>query len=416
MKALPLILSIVLSFLLVTCKDHGVSPPTSDPPGRQRDIPWPSLANSPWPMYHGNPQSTGRSRFAGPMFGSTAWSIDSIYCETGAIIGTDSTIYVGGTSTSFQHYLYCIGLNGVVEWKFDVGTRRRLVVTPLVAADGTIYVGATDGTLYALHSDGTQKWTFTADGQLAQAGMNIGLDGTLYFSSLRPTLYALNPDGTMKWQLADGRFAADDMTFSPDGKTLYFSASTNTVIAVDVVSQAVKWTYGRTPFVHIAPLVDSYGHVYATGYADSVAPGPTPPPGRPMLTCLNPDGTVRWSFIRDAVFDLHLAPDPTIDADGNICLALDTLYSLDFSGTIRWKMPLDKWASTPLVCDLNGTVYLAVRNGIYNNEVLAVSSAGSKAWAWMFDSFQQTGPSPALGYAGSLLLQTWRSSRIYAIR
>ncbi|MDZ7414480.1 MAG: hypothetical protein ONB15_13230, partial [candidate division KSB1 bacterium] len=36
---------------------------------RQHDIPWPSLANSPWAVPHGDVQCTGRGRYPGPREG-----------------------------------------------------------------------------------------------------------------------------------------------------------------------------------------------------------------------------------------------------------------------------------------------------------------------------------------------------------
>ena len=51
--------------LLTACEDEVIQSPPK-PPGYQEDIPWPSLADSPWPMNHHDPQSSGRSKFIGP--------------------------------------------------------------------------------------------------------------------------------------------------------------------------------------------------------------------------------------------------------------------------------------------------------------------------------------------------------------
>ncbi len=37
--------------------------------GYQKDIDWPTLADSPWPIFQPDPQGTGRSRFSGPKCG-----------------------------------------------------------------------------------------------------------------------------------------------------------------------------------------------------------------------------------------------------------------------------------------------------------------------------------------------------------
>ena len=43
------------------------------PPGFQENIPWPSLADSPWPMADHDPQSTGRSNLKGPITNTIDW-------------------------------------------------------------------------------------------------------------------------------------------------------------------------------------------------------------------------------------------------------------------------------------------------------------------------------------------------------
>ena len=46
---------------MLSCKESPITPSESPkPPGYQEDIPWPSLADSPWPMFYGNPQNNGR--------------------------------------------------------------------------------------------------------------------------------------------------------------------------------------------------------------------------------------------------------------------------------------------------------------------------------------------------------------------
>ena len=131
---------------------------------------------------------------------------------------------------------------------------------------------------------------------------------------------------------------------------------------------------------------------------------------------MNPDASTRWSFVRDAVFDLVTAPDPTLDANGNIYVALDTLYSFDYDGKLRWKTVLDRFVVRSLVSDLDGTVYFAVKNDLYDREFDAISAQGILAWSWLFDSFQSTGPSPAISADGRLILPTWRSTKLYAFR
>jgi outer membrane protein assembly factor BamB len=368
-------------------------------------------------MYHGNPQSTGRSRYFGPAGGFIDWEFDSVYSETGIAIGADSTIYFGTTGVPLiPCALYALRPDGSFKWRFAPpgGGAGVIQTTPLVRADGVIYVAGWGPRLvFAVKPDGTQLWEFTADDWVAHKGMNIGLDGTLYFLDLRRTLYALRPDGTLKWRLSDSRFfgsAHSVLVFSPDGKTLYVQGSGVSILAVDIQSQSVIWTFGNIGLQELAPLVDAQGHVYvSTVSTDHNA-------GNPALFSLNPDGSVRWLYAHNNSFRQIIAGESTIDLNGNIYFVFDTLYSVDYSGNLRWKMGLNGYADSPLVCDLGGTVYLTVNNSLMPNEMMAVNSDGSVMWRIAFDRFYNNDNSPALTVDGRLVFPTWRSTKVLNIR
>ena len=136
---------LILSFLVIiyTNCQKSTEPIENDipPPGFQEDIPWPSLAESPWPMYHGDPQSTGRSKYPGPISGVIEWTIDSMWVKSGVSIGYDRTLHFN--SAGIISGLIAANAYGNIKWKLEeVVTNRDVVSTPLVAAstptaDGT---------------------------------------------------------------------------------------------------------------------------------------------------------------------------------------------------------------------------------------------------------------------------------------
>src|SRR5205085_5727964 len=70
----------------------------------------------------------------------------------------------------------------------------QMVSTPILGANGVIYVGAKDagptGTVYALSpADGSTLWSYTT-GNLIQSSPALGVDGTLYIGSFDDRLYA----------------------------------------------------------------------------------------------------------------------------------------------------------------------------------------------------------------------------------
>ncbi len=118
--------------------------------------------------------------------------------DSSPVIGADGTIYVGAG----EDQLWAISpADGTVLWTFhptpDVNAP---VSTPAVAADGTIYV-VIGGNLYALNPNGTQKWVFTGTDRNGAVMLvdspTIGSDGTIFIGGT--SMFAVNPDGTQQW-------------------------------------------------------------------------------------------------------------------------------------------------------------------------------------------------------------------------
>lgn len=107
-------------------------------------------------------------------------------------------------------------VTGATPWSFPTG--RGIFATPVIGADGTIYVGwadhvlygftpageqvwrfATGGAAYAINSDGTPRWAYQAANAVWTVPA-IDDSGVTYWGSVDTTLFALNPDGSKKWQ------------------------------------------------------------------------------------------------------------------------------------------------------------------------------------------------------------------------
>jgi outer membrane protein assembly factor BamB len=385
------------------------------PPGFQEDIPWPSLADSPWPIHRGDPQSTGRSKYPGPMLGMIEWSIDSLYVKSGVSIAADNTIYFNSMSLP-RTGLFAANPDGSIKWRLEeVITNREVSTTPLVAEDGTIYIGGgLLHRLFAVNPNGAIKWEFETEGFVYLLGINIGLDGIIYFISgswsATPTLYAVNPDGTLKWSLENSNFnysGISGISFSSDGETLFVPGIDPSVFAIDVENQDIKWTFGETRLPG-SVVVDSDGHLYFQSKVDSINAG------KASLFSLNPDGSVRWSFAHDNPrFKPTSYAEGTIDKNGNYYFAFDTLYSVDYEGKLRWKLDLGVNSEGPLVCDINGTVYLPAGWSKY----IAVSSEGNMIWQLDFSADNITlGYSSALASDQKIYLPTYKNEFIYTIK
>ncbi|MDZ7262677.1 MAG: PQQ-binding-like beta-propeller repeat protein, partial [candidate division KSB1 bacterium] len=257
----------------------------------QTDIPWPSLAKSPWPMVHHDPQLTGRSPYQGAKDGELVWASNIPELgrtRTGVVIGTDGTLYYGAEGGGYSGtVLVALNSDGTEKWRYGIGFVGELWSTPLIGSDETIYIGSLDHHLYAINPNGTLKWKFNAAGKIYQ-GINIGVDGTLYFVAEDSSLYAVNPQGQLVWKLkVDEGFQpywSDAVTISPDGLTLYVPGISKNLYAIETRGD-LKWKFA-TDFMFDDPLVDSQGNIYGTMALSEKCT---------ILCAINPDGNLRWS-------------------------------------------------------------------------------------------------------------------------
>jgi outer membrane protein assembly factor BamB len=401
-----LIISPIL-FSSFECSD-SVTNPTEYPEGYQFDIPWPSLADSPWPTFHGNMQSTGRSKYLGPQNGLIIDTIFVTNVQGGVVIGNDSTIYF---TTNMPGNIYAVDLNTQLKWKVELGYSNES--TPLVSSDGTIYcIQKEPGKLIALNNSGSIKWEYAAETPQG-IGIAIGLDGTIYFISSPYNLNAVGKNGTLLWSLSDYRFGSSldkALTFSPDGKTIYSPGYSKSVLAIDIVNKIVKWTFGDSR-LQFSPIVDCKGNVYLLPDNDNQ--------GKYYLYSLHPDGMLRWKFEYSWSSPLIGYIDPTIDANGNVYFGTDTLYSVDYYGNLRWKTPIPENSiiGSPVICDKEGNIYLITFNSASNNKVFCFSGEGIIKWSLNLpQDVNLPGASAAISNNGLMFIPSWSGKNIYVIK
>ncbi|MFI5268035.1 MAG: PQQ-binding-like beta-propeller repeat protein, partial [Chloroflexota bacterium] len=117
------------------------------------------------------------------------------------------------------------------------GNGQGSATSATVGPDGIIYVGANNSNFYAVNPDGTLKWKFEAEPELAGiwSGAALSADGkTVFFGANKGGIYALNTaDGKKVWQnpLFGGSVFASP-TLDKNG-TLYVGTTTGHVFALD---------------------------------------------------------------------------------------------------------------------------------------------------------------------------------------
>ena len=404
--AIRCLLPAVLALLVSACEKNPANGDGDDPTTMpQVHIPWPSLADSPWPMYRHDPQGTGRSQYVGPQLGEVTWSlpaapgIQSSIGFTSFAIGPDSIIYFGSSYENVEGVgqtwvFYAVAPDGSVQWTFrdtTMHTHQYMERAPLVTADSTIIFAVpwgSEGYVYALHPDGNLRWRFHLDAQ--PSDLNIGLDGTLYLIGGND-LYALTPEGGLNWRIYANKefraYASAGLAISPDGATIYVCGDIGypTLYAVGHNSQ-INWTFfsgDSTVITSSIPMVDNQGNIYIAPGRSYLGPADTSATGFFSLTSL---GEVRWKIgSKGPSRDQY-----SIDSNGYIYYTVTSepgrmlLRSLGHNGTERWAVD---WPNViaPLICDAIETIYVmsydaAAISGANGEIIWQINLPGGGVW------------------------------------
>ncbi len=366
--------AVVISFLLQLTSCKKTEPPVGPPPPDtnwvthpQVDIPWPGLANSPWPMFLHDPQHTGRSPYRGPQEGKVEWLFDAGHnVYSSPAIDVDGTVYFGAEN----RYFYAVSPAGTQIWSALGGGSDS---SPLIASDGTIYcygggASQTDTYLYSYDQDGNLKWQFVVAGWEPLSSPSISIDGeTVYIASVY--LYAIRKDGSLRWQ-----FRPDSteechysLAMSPDGATLYVPGF-KALYAVDT-SGVLRWKF-EAPFAGphgptSNPAVDNDGNIYV---------GVTPS----SVFSLSPAGAIRWQL--DDVLWGPEDPGPVISRDGTIYITGSYIHAIDYAGKLKWKYPISPISQCVPAIDVDGAVYVGLataRTPADSINFLALNSNGT---------------------------------------
>jgi len=158
------------------------------------------LASAPWPMFSRSQDHNSQSSVKTADNNVTIWKYEIGHAILSSpVIGADGTIYVG----SDDHFVYAIDSDGTLKWKFETG--MYVQSTCAIGEDNTIYVGSLDGYVYALDGlNGDLKWRTGLNGLIYSSPV-ISNDGTIFIGSYDKHLYALDEhDGSVKWKYLVG--------------------------------------------------------------------------------------------------------------------------------------------------------------------------------------------------------------------
>ncbi|QQS35077.1 MAG: hypothetical protein IPM56_12530 [Ignavibacteriales bacterium] len=383
---------LVIIILQLSCKENTITPPDNKPPGWQEDIPWPSLADSPWPMFRCDPQNTNRSKFSGAMTGEIEWVYEGINSQAGFSIYED-VIY---QSSSLQNdpFLYAITKAGELKWKVNIGVSYS---TPTITNNGRIILVASQK-LVSIDTTGQILWEYILPACAGQRGINLDKTGNFYFTC-ENVLYCVSDAGILLWSIQNtsANVWGSQLVFSPDGNTIYIQGIG--ITAINIVERTIKWIFSCRGVNDL--LVDNQGNIYFHSRTDSLALS---------LFSLKPDGNLRWSYLHNDENDF---PGPvTIDYAGNLFFrGGSNIISLDYSGNFRWQKTIIP--SEPIACNSQNELFITTAlNGI---TITKLDNSGNLIWEVSTNDNSSTAGVPII-CEGRMYIPSWDSNKIFSIK
>ncbi|MCB0900815.1 MAG: PQQ-binding-like beta-propeller repeat protein [Actinobacteria bacterium] len=382
---------------------------------------------APWPTMRHDLRNTGASDLRGLDPGTKPWSFQTgkgIFSTP--VIAADGTIYVG----SADHNLYGLSEEGEEVWRFETG--EIIDTAPALLDDDTLIIGSGDENMYKVSTDPAipshQRvvWTFkptlpTVEGQLVnwwEGSPNVGPDGVIYQGNTGGGAYAVNPDGTEKWayQAQNSVWTVPSMD---DSGTTFWGSVDLRLFALNA-DGTQKWQRTTLGYVTSSPALGPDGTIYAGSFDGS------------MYALDSADGSVRWKLQTGD----HIYSSPAlVEKDGVLEQIIigstdGLLYSVNPDGDVLWTY--DTGApirSSPVVgqAPVDGGSPI-VYAGAANGHVVAVNvNDGSRRWTYNTTATEPTlatrnqlNSSPALGtkgvYIGSQDGMVWFVPYDYCLR
>ncbi|UTB32330.1 MAG: PQQ-binding-like beta-propeller repeat protein [Methanobacterium sp. ERen5] len=301
------------------------------------------------------------------------------------VIGADGTIYIGSQDGN----LYALYPNGKKKWSFNSGD--IVGYTPTIDSNGISYIGSSKN-LYALYPNGTEKWNYTTENYITSSPA-IGSDGTIYFGN-NYKLCALNPDGTLKWNFTTkGIILFSPPTVGSDG-TIYVGSEDGHLYAL-YPNGTEKWNFTGNGYIFASPAIGCDGTSY-------IASGN-------KLYSITSTGNLKWEYSITNDTDPRLFSSPAIGSNGVIYVGSDNgyLYAFNTDGTLKWKYQTgDEIDSSPCIGS-DGTVYV----GSADKFVYAINPDGTLKWK--YQTGYGIGSSPCIGSDGTLYIGS-QDNNLYA--
>jgi outer membrane protein assembly factor BamB len=344
-------------------------------------------SNAAWPMFKKGPGRTGRTSLTGPQTANLKWQNSSVSVNgSNPVIAADGTIYIGsehGTLSAFKP-------NGTFKWSYTLSARDQVTASPALGEDGTIYIAPENGDLHALNPDGMLKWKFHLQGYGGpSASPAVARDGTIFIGARY--FYAVNPNGTLRWRYDAGSDAGGPPAIGAHG-TVYFPSISDQLFALEATG-TLKWVFNGHGLYPIgsAPAIAKDGTIYINTNLGE-------------LQAIGADGSFKWMYESEGIV-MDVPSSPAIGFDGTIYFGGGGeyagrggyLYALNPDGTLKWKFHAGCDQTAPSIGG-DGTIYFGNNCG---GTLYALSPDGALKWSYSWPlNYLRT--DPAIGFRNRL--------------
>ena len=388
---------IFIVLIMITCTDPA--PDEVEDLYPQEQIPWPSLADTPWPMVRHDPQGTSRSNDMGvTSIQGVALVLSNNYYESSIVLDNNDGMLRLGTldgSTFLEHF----NTTDEVDWDLMIEESGEIVFGPTQAENNRIYIAGRKS-IFAVDIQAREIIWEYRNFDWTASNVTVGLSGELYYFVSGPlSLVSLTGEGDLRWIHQNSIHTTNSISpivISPDGEQLYFSSGED-ITCISTAGE-VMWKYPTNNSYIDGQMVDNDGNLYYYSRNDGA------------FFCITSEGELRWQISKESLGlqEGGSGYRPTIDFQGNLYYsAKDTLegsgiISLSNEGSKRWFYPV--LSRVDLASDANNTVYYGHSSGQIHHTVGAISVNGDIIWSFeISDIFGHLYNEPVITSDGAIL-------------
>ena len=361
---------------------------------------------SPWPQLKRDGPRTGVAAANGPTNPTAAWRYGTgSAIMSGPVIAADGTIYVGTENAR----VVAVTPSGQQKWSYDLpdgggGAPAYLALN----ARGHVVFGTQNGYIIGLQTDGKEEWRFDTrnapygsdEFQAVRGAAGGGANsGRMYFGTERGLVYELE-DGAfagIRRAEQDGAVRAGT-AITPDGTLIW--ATLGRAVYGGALGGGDKWRLVLDGAILATPLAGAQSMVYVVTDKGSV------------YAINSTNGEQRWRVTPGEAKQMRAAP--VLGSDGSILVGGDEgrLFALDpATGATRWTYGTPAALAVAPAVGANGLIYLPSNDG----NLYVLTAAGQLLSKVNVDGTFD-GSSPAIGADGTVYVGTRGSNSLFAFK